>query len=212
MPIDPKSSSECNVQKSTSDYGSVCNGGAARRMSWLTQMKQTDPNTLVVDLGSSFWGSSFCTSNVDIVLSSDTDGTITRLSAECVSVSIFFLVSDSLLGSSFMADYMSPAGYDVYGVSSSDFNGGPGQLGTFISRYANINSNTAFVMSKYVSHCMCQSVSSTTAIHSCKVPLSRFNCQYGCVERTLAPQERRINVFAVQGRHPSRWQSTWGDL
>jgi hypothetical protein len=74
MPIDPKTSLPCNVDKSTSAYGSLCNGGAARRMTWLTQMKQADPNTLVVDLGSSFWGSTFCTC---------------LLSAEHISVSSF---------------------------------------------------------------------------------------------------------------------------
>lgn len=134
MPIDPTFLSECSLNTATSEFGSNCIGGMARRMAFVQAAKQQDNNTIAIDLGSSFFGGGAC--------------------MRCCSV--FFLVfkilflSVALYGPTYMANLMAPVGYDVIGITESDFFQGPSVLQSYIKQFQLLGSSAAFVLSKYI--------------------------------------------------------------
>ncbi len=46
----------------TSASTDACFGGSARRMQYISEFKAANPNTIVLDGGSAFWGGFMCTS------------------------------------------------------------------------------------------------------------------------------------------------------
>jgi hypothetical protein len=65
MPVD-SSGVTCVLDASgnlkTSASTDACFGGSARRLQYISEFKAANPNTIVLDGGSAFWGSFMCTS------------------------------------------------------------------------------------------------------------------------------------------------------
>ncbi len=68
MPVDSGGTS-CDLDASgnlkTIASTDACFGGSARRKQYISEFKAANPNTIVLDGGSAFWGGFMCTKQLD---------------------------------------------------------------------------------------------------------------------------------------------------